>query len=155
MAGACSHVVRTQAEVAKALGVGIAAVKEWVRDEMPGGRGRYDLFEIALWRIAKLKRRRSEPATNGKVPLDAKGRKDHFQAELARLKYETATGKLITSENHERELNAWCAWFVDALSQLPAVMAPRLSGKNVQQAKRVLRKHCTDLRRTAFGEVKG
>lgn len=148
--------VPSQDRLAAAHGVRTKTIQEWLAAKCPEKTSKgYPVIALFRWRIDRLGRGRRPIFDNGKVPTDPKSRKDHFQAELARLKFETATGKLITSEAHERVVNAWSAWFTDALSQIPAAVASRVAGKNVTQAKRVLQKYCKDLRRKAFGEAKG
>ena len=139
--------------VASVHAINRSTVQEWLADGMPGKtENGYPVGAQFRWRLDRSKPKQTE-SSNGEPPRDPKSRKDYFQAELARLKFETATGKLVAKEEHDRVVNKWSAWFVDSLSQLPGATAPVLAGKSAAQIKKSLGTYCKNLQEKAFGEV--
>ena len=58
---------------------------------------------------------------------EAKARREHYMAELARLDVEKANGKLVEAEQVKRQVYDLFRIVRDQLEQLPARLAPQLS----------------------------
>lgn len=147
---ACRHVVTKQEQVAHHFGVTINSVRQWKSKGMPGSPGRWDLLDIEVWR----REWKAGPVEvpEGTIPKGAKERREHYQAERERLKYEVETGKLIPVAQHEQALVARSGWFVSVLTWLPGKLSPLCAGKSVSECKRVILKHCRAVQKEAYGQ---
>ena len=146
----CPHIVRTQAEVAVHFGLAAQSIRDWMRNGMPGRPGHWDLLDIEVWR--RKRRAGGEEVKPGEVPTGAKQRREHFQAERERLKYETETTKLIPIDDYERALTERSGWITTVLETLPGIFAPLVAGKTVAEAQRVMRRACRKLQEQAYGK---
>lgn len=148
----CKHIAKTQARIAQHFGVTTRYIRDWQQDGMPGKRGSWDLLDIEVWRRKRRTQRDPDVVPEGTIPKGAKERREHYQAERERLKYETETGKLIPIAQHEQALVQRSGWFVSILAWLPPKLAPLCAGKSVAECKRVILKHCRAVQKEAYGQ---
>ena len=120
---------------------------------MPGRPGHWDLLAVAMWRLARLRKPQTGGNGNGALPTNPRQRREHFQAERERLKYETETRQLISIDEHERALTMRSGWIVTVLDTLPGIFAPLVAGKTVAESQRVMQQTCRKLRQQAYGDA--
>ena len=147
------RVVKTQAEVAKALGVSIQAVGQWRMGGMPGERGCYDLAEIAEWRGRNRKRPAKE--TSGGVapetPIAPKlqyweARFRQARAELNELQLAIKRGEYLPREEIESVYAARMLTIRQGKLSQGRRLAPRLVGKTRAEVLKELDADNRDLR---------
>lgn len=148
----CTHVVRTQGEVARHAGVAVQTVRDWRRTGMPGRPGHWDLLEIEVWRRER-RRAGGDETPAGEIPTDPKRKREHYLAELARLKVEAETRRLIPVDEHERALTERSAWITAVLLAIPSSLAPLVAGKTVTEARRIMQQQCWKLQEQAYGRT--
>jgi len=112
-----------------------------------GGTDRYDLLRVACSMLA-------HPVNDpDPAPADAKARREHYQAELARLRFEKESGELISRQLYEEGLAERSAWFVAVLKAMPAKLATKLAGKSAAEVMRLRAATCREIQMLAFGEA--
>jgi|GEM_PF-6820635 len=146
----CEHVVRYLREVAEFLGLQPTTMKGWRRAGMPGWAGRYDLLEVALWRIKRIKGEGVATDAQG-VPTDPRARKSHYDALRSKLRYETEIGQRVDRAVYEQGLLDRSLWFCAVLRSLPGQLSPVLAGKTVTECRTVIRSHCRKIQQQAYG----
>lgn len=118
------------------FGVGLDTVKQWRETGMPGAKGRWDLGEIARWRLG-----RGAPDA---VYKEARAREQ--QLRVAKLE-----GKVIPRKEHEAILDAICRAMSAALAAAPTELARRVANKTAAEARKAIDDWCTSQSAAIFG----
>jgi phage terminase Nu1 subunit (DNA packaging protein) len=140
---AARYVARSLADVAAFFGVHTQTVKAWRAEGMPGDAGRYDLAEIARWRIATIRSGGGGDDRKAQAKLVYEiQRARKLQIEADRL-----DGRLIEIERHESELERLANLFVSLLDRMPHELGPRVLGRILSDSEQcILEQYITDAR---------
>lgn len=149
----------TRAEAARALGVDIRTLAEWLNDpSFPGkagspGRsdGNFPIGEIQTWRAAKFAN-----ATGGNEEL-TKLRVEQLQTKVEREKLELSRelGTIIDAEDVRNLIEASINTAKSILDQLPEQILANLPGKLPKELKRQIRDLCTRKVHEAYEALEG
>lgn len=123
-------VVRTQAEVAKALSIATRTIERWVREGMSQTpEGYYNLIDIQAWRAVRSQKK----TTKGKSKEYWEKRYREYKAKLANLELQEAIGQLISQKEVEKGQVARILAVKRALLALPKAVAPVLVGREARE----------------------
>lgn len=117
--------VKTLDKVARFFDLASDSIKAWRRSGMPGKPGRWNLSEITLWKIRRMK---SGGDDGGIRQEKTKVEIAKLQAQIQRLKHasEVDAGKLIDRTRVEAELALLLVNYRDFIMRTPDRLRPRL-----------------------------
>ena len=145
-------VVRTQAEVAQALGVTKRTIERWVSQGMPITReGNYDLLDIKAWKVTR--KRFKYLKDNEKEKWDIEYRKN--KALIIKIEYEKTLGQLISREEVEKGRIARILAVKNAFLVLPTRLAPLLAMKEPVEIQEILYENIAEILDDFAGVRKG
>ncbi len=122
--------VKTQQEVAQALGVDKRTVERWGSDGMPvTPEGNYDLLDIKAWRMTK--QRCKSLGETEKDKWDIEYRKN--KALLIKIEYEKTLGQLLPKDEVMKGRIARIIAVKNAFFALPTRLAPVLAMKEPRE----------------------
>jgi len=128
-------VVRTQAEVAQALGVDKRTVERWAGLGMPvTSEGNYDLMDIKAWRMTRQRYRNLAETEKDKWDIEYRKNK----ALLMQIEYEKIAGQLISREEVEEGRIARIIAVKRSFLALPTRLAGVLAMKEPQEIESIL-----------------
>jgi len=126
-------VVRTQAELARELGITTRTVKNWVRDGCPKtDDGNFNVEAVRTWRDDRGDDDLDEEARAADVTWK------RLRAARAKLEYDEAAGKLVPRDEVERSRVERVLAVKEQLLALPTRIASRLAGLDPRRVEVVL-----------------
>ena len=124
----CETTNLSKKQISDLFRVHVNTVDGWVKAGLPhcreGREYRFDLSDVIAWHHQFI------ASTSGDLPshAEARRRREHYQAELKRLQYETAEGQLL---NKERLIQIWhvlVGTMRTRLLAMPSKLTPLLFG---------------------------
>ena len=145
-------VVRTQAEVAQALGVDKRTVERWAGLGMPvTSEGNYDLMDIKAWRMTRQRYRNLAETEKDKWDIEYRKNK----ALLMQIEYEKIAGQLISREEVEEGRIARIIAVKRSFLALPTRLAGVLAMKEPQEIESILYEAIVEIMDEFAGVRKG
>jgi len=128
-------VVRTQAEVAHALGVDKRTVERWSGLGMPvTSEGNYDIMDIKAWRMTRQRYRNLGETEKDKWDIEYRKNK----ALLMKIEYEKTLGQLISREEVQKGRIARILAVKSSFLALPTRLAGVLAMKEPREIESIL-----------------
>ena len=128
-------VVRTQTEVAQALGVDKRTVERWAGQGMPvTSEGNYDLMDIKAWRMTRRRYRNLGETEKDKWDIEYRKNK----ALLMKIEYEKTLGQLISREEVQKGRIARIIAVKRSFQALPTRLAGVLAMKEPPEIETIL-----------------
>ena len=128
-------VVRTQAEVAHALGVDKRTVERWSGLGMPvTSEGNYDIMDIKAWRMTRQRYRNLGETEKDKWDIEYRKNK----ALLMKIEYEKTLGQLISREEVQKGRIARILAVKRSFLALPTRLAGVLAMKEPREIESIL-----------------
>jgi len=144
--------VKTQKEVAHALGIDKRTVERWAGEGMPvTPEGNYDLLDIKAWRMTK--RRYKNLGETEKDKWDIEYRKN--KALLIKIEYEKTLGLLLPKDEVMKGRIARIMAVKNAFLALPTRLAPVLAMKEPREIHAVLHEAIAEIIDDFAGVRKG
>ena len=129
-------IVDTHEQVARAFGVSVRTVSNWVRDQMPvRGDGKYSIADIQAWRFKKSLKHPTEESKPGEN-WEEQYRK--FKALEAEIKYKKVRGEVFDRVDIEKGLVQLFTALKTLLLGIPKGVAPQLQGLDARQIQAIL-----------------
>ena len=145
-------VVRTQAEVAQALGVDKRTVERWAGQGMPvTSKGNYDLMDIKAWRMTRQRYRNLAETEKDKWDIEYRKNK----ALLMQIEYEKISGQLISKEEVQKGRIARIIAVKRSFLALPTRLAGVLAMKEPQEIESILYEAIVEIMDEFAGVRKG
>ncbi len=145
-------VVRTQGEVAQALGVDKRTVERWVSQDMPvTSEGNYDLLDIKAWRMTKQWCKNLGETEKEKWDIEYRKNK----ALLIKIEYEKTLGELVSREEMEKGRIARILAVKRSFLALPTRLAPVLAMREPREIETVLYEAIVEIIEEFAGVRKG
>lgn len=128
-------VVRTQAEVAQALGVDKRTIERWAGQGMPvTSEGNYDLMDIKAWRMTRQRYKNLGETEKDKWDIEYRKNK----ALLMKIEYEKTVGQFISREEVEEGRIARIIAVKRSFLALPTRLAGVLAMKEPREIESIL-----------------
>lgn len=124
------YTVRTLGQVAEWFGMELQTVKQWrmLDPPMPGQEGRWNLQEIARWRMARIKADRGDGGKAGASALRQQKEIESLEIANARasIKLRKEAGELVSRQAARSAIRSMFNRLRTQLEPLPELLAPLL-----------------------------
>jgi len=145
-------VVRTQGEVAQALGVDKRTVERWANQGMPvTSEGNYDLLDIKAWRMTKQCCKNLGETEKEKWDIEYRKNK----ALLIKIEYEKTLGQLMSRDEVEKGRIARIIAVKRSFLALPTRLAPILAMREPREIETILYEAIVEIIEEFAGVRKG